>query len=156
MHKHYSIEEVYNKAREYCAFQERCHQEVRNKLFYWGLHSADVEALISQLITEGFLNEERFAKAFAGGKFRIIKWGRLKIKHELKVRKVSGYCIRQAIAEINEDDYRETLKEILAKKAAEITEPDYHTMHNKIALYAISRGFESDLVWEVVKEMFGK
>ena len=85
--KFYSKEEAYRKALDYCAYQERCHQEVRDKLYYWGLHSEDVEALISQLISEGFLNEERFAKAYAGGKFRIKNWGRNKIKKELKHRK---------------------------------------------------------------------
>jgi len=154
--KFYSREEAYRKALDYCAMQERCHQEVRDKLYYWGLHSEDVEALISQLITEGYLNEERFAIAFAGGKFRIIKYGRVKIKNELKLRKVSDYCIRQALAAIDEDDYLNTLNVLIDKKDRETRETNEYKRKNKLALYAIGRGFESELVWDVIGEKFGR
>jgi regulatory protein len=154
--KFYSKEEAYRKALDYCALQERCHQEVRDKLYYWGLHKEDVEALIAQLITEGFLNEERFAIAFAGGKLRIIKYGKVKIKNELKLRKVSNYCIRKALAAIDENDYVKILKELINKKDREIKETNEYKRKNKLALYAISRGFESELVWQIIAKKFGE
>jgi len=107
------------KAQLSCAYQERCQQEMRDKLYEWGLHSNDVENIIANLISDNYLNEERFAKAFAGGKFRIKKWGRVKIKIELKKRKISDYCIKKGMQEIDEADYIKTLKNILAKKLKE-------------------------------------
>ena len=86
----------------YCAYQERSHRQVRNKLFTYGLYSSEVESIISDLISSGFLNEERFAKAYAGGKWRAKRWGRVRIKMELQQRGVSAYCIRKAMAEIEE------------------------------------------------------
>lgn len=142
------------KASDYCAFQERCQQEVRDKLYTWGLHSDDVENLISLLITEGFINEERFAKAFAGGKFRIKKWGRNKITSELKRRNISEYCIRKAMQEIDGNDYFKSLKEIIDKKANEIKEKNVFKKAGRIASYCISRGYESDLVWEILRDKF--
>ena len=98
------------KAASYCAYQERCHNEVRNKLADWGVYGLEADQVILQLIELNYLNEERFAVAFAGGKFRVKQWGRLKIKRELKVRGVSDYCIQMAFKEIDADDYFETLK----------------------------------------------
>lgn len=98
------------KAESYCAYQERCQQEVRDKLYEWGLWKNAVENIIAKLIQDNFLNEERFAKAYAGGKFRIKKWGKVKIKLELKKRKISDYCIRQAMKEIDGPDYEKELK----------------------------------------------
>src|ERR1700742_4248902 len=102
--KVYTAHEALVKAEAWCAYQERCQQEVRDKLYSWGLHNAEVEPVIAELISKNFLNEERFAKAFAGGKFRIKKWGRVNIRLELKRRKLSEYCIKKGLAEIDEDD----------------------------------------------------
>ena len=141
------------KAQNSCAYQERCQQEMRDKLYEWGLHSNDVENIIANLISDNFLNEERFAKAFAGGKFRIKKWGRVKIKIELKKRKISDYCIKKGMQEIDEDDYIKTLKSILVKKLKENPKGKEQVRNYKIAQYAISRGFESDLIWEEIKKL---
>ena len=135
------------KAQMSCAYQERCQQEMRDKLYEWGLYSNDVENIIANLITDNFLNEERFAKAFAGGKFRIKRWGRVKIRIELKKRKISDYCIRKGMQEIDEDEYRKALRELLEKRLRE-TKGREQVRNYKAAQYAISRGFESDLVWE--------
>jgi regulatory protein len=140
------------KAQLSCAYQERCQQEMRDKLYEWGLYSNDVENIIANLITDNFLNEERFAKAYAGGKFRIKKWGRIKIKIELKKRKISDYCIKKGMQEIDEKDYIKTLKEIIAKKSKEIKGGKLQVRNYKIAQYAASRGFESDLIWGLLKE----
>ena len=140
------------KAQLSCAYQERCQQEMRDKLYEWGLHSNDVENIIANLVTDNYLNEERFAKAYAGGKFRIKKWGRIKIKLELKKRKISDYCIKKAMQEIDDKDYIKTLKEIIAKKSKEIKGGKTQVRNYKIAQYAASRGFESDLIWDLLKE----
>lgn len=139
------------KAESTCAYQERCQQEMRDKLYEWGLHSADVENIIAKLITDNFLNEERFAKAYAGGKFRIKKWGKVKIKMELKKKKISDYCIKKAMQEINDTDYSKTIKELIAKKAKEIKGGKEYVRKFKIAKYVASRGFEQDIVWDILK-----
>jgi len=141
------------KAEAYCAYQERCQQEVRDKLYEWGLFPDAVESIIAKLISDNFLNEERFAKAYAGGKFRIKKWGRIKIKLELKKRKISDYCIKQAMKEINEDAYTETLKQLIEKKSKDIKGGKAHIRDLKIANYIASRGFENDLIWDAIKNV---
>jgi regulatory protein len=138
------------KAQVTCAYQERCQQEMRDKLYEWGLYSNDVENIIANLITDNFLNEERFAKAFAGGKFRIKKWGRVKIKIELKKRKISDYCIRKAMEEIDDKAYIEVLKTILEKRLKGNSKGKIHIRNYKAAQYALSRGFEGDLIWEIL------
>jgi regulatory protein len=139
------------KARMSCAYQERCQQEMRDKLYEWGLHSNDVENIIANLITDNFINEERFAKAFAGGKFRIKKWGKVKIRIELKRKKISDYCIKKGLTEIDDKDYERTLEEIILKRLKENPKGKEQVRNYKAAQYAISRGFESDLVWEAIK-----
>ena len=114
--KIHSAQEALKKACKYCAYQERSQQEVRDKLYELGLHKKDVELIISQLVTEGFINEERFAIAYAGGKFRIKQWGRIKIKYELKKKQVSEYCIKKALQQIKEDEYHEVLKKLADEK----------------------------------------
>jgi len=141
------------KAQMTCAYQERCQQEMRDKLYEWGLHSNDVENIIANLITDNFLNEERFAKAFAGGKFRIKKWGKVKIKIELKKRKISDYCIRKGLQEIDEDDYIKALQELIEKKLKDYPKGKQQVKNYKVAQYVMSRGFEGDLVWELINKL---
>lgn len=149
--KHFTSQQALLKAEQYCAYQERCQQEVRDKLYEWGLHSNEVEKIISELITSDFLNEERFAKAYASGKFRIKKWGRIKIKVELKKRKISEYCIKKAMQVINEDDYLKTIKELIVKKSKDIKEKKSHIKNYKLAKYIASKGFEQNLIFELLK-----
>lgn len=151
--KIYDKKSAFLKAQQYCAYQERSQQEVRNKLYDWDLHKEDVENVIIDLITEGFLNEERFAIAFAGGKFRIKKWGKVKIRLELKKHKISTYCINKALTSIDSDEYIKSLKEIIEKKAKSITEKNMYKKNYKIATYAISKGFENELVKEILAEI---
>ncbi len=143
----FSVDQAMVKARAFCVYQERSHQEIRDKLYEWGLHHDEVENSISELITSGFLNEERFAIAYAGGKFRIKKWGKVKIKIALKGKHVSDYCIKKALSSIDTNDYTKVLKDILSAKAKTIKDSDQRKKNYKVAQYAISRGFESDLVW---------
>lgn len=139
------------KVEHYCAYQERSQQEVRNKLYDYGLRSAEVEELISELIQSNFLNEERFARAYALGKFRMKQWGRIKIKMGLKAKKVSDKLIIKALKELDADDYLETLSTVLARKAAQIHERDSFKRKNKLVQYGLMRGYENDLIFDVLK-----
>ncbi len=145
--------EALAKIYRYCAYQERAHQEVRSRLFEYGLSADEVEQILTKLITDGFLNEERFAKAFAGGKFRMKKWGRLKIENELASLGVSPKCIARGLSEIDPSDYLKTLHDVLHKKNDSLDETNAFVRRDKLAKYAISRGFEPDLVWTEVKSM---
>ncbi len=140
------------KAEHYCAYQERSQQEVRDKLFEWGLRPQVVEDIISQLITGGFLNEERFAKAYARGKFNQKGWGRLKIKQGLKLKKVPDVLIKKALESLNPDTYLQTLEKVIQKKSTLINEKDPYKRRYKLQQYARGRGFETDLVADVLKD----
>ena len=145
--------EALAKIYRYCAYQERSHSEVKDKLFGFGLPSDEVDQILSRLITEGFVNEERFAKAFAGGKFRMQKWGRIKIENELNALGLSRNCIKRGMTEISDDDYKKTLHQLLEKKNKLVTESDPFKKRNKLAQFAIGRGFEPELVWRIVREI---
>ena len=150
--KKYPPEEALLKMQSWCAYQERCQQEARDKLYSYGLWPDAVENIIADLISQNFLNEERFAKAFAGGKFRIKKWGRVKIKLALKQKKISDYCIKKALQEIDEDDYIKTLTSVLEKKGRLLAEKNPVKRKYKLLQYAYSRGFEQDLALDVLKD----
>jgi regulatory protein len=146
-------EQAKQKALRYCAYQERCHQEVKNKLYELGLRTAEVDELLVFLITEGFLSEERFAKTFAGGKFRVKKWGRIKITHALESKGLTKNCIKIGLKEIDEDDYHKTLTGLLNTKLAEIEEDNPFVAKDKASKYAIQKGFEPELVWTSLKSI---
>ena len=139
------------KMQRYCAFQERCHSEVRQKLLEISVYGDTLEEIIAELISENYLNEERFARAYARGKFRTKSWGRNRIQQELKMRKVSAYCIRKGMEEIDEADYLATLEKIITKKLAELHGEDNFTTQQKTAQYAMRKGYESELIWRVLK-----
>jgi regulatory protein len=140
------------KAEHYCAYQERAQQEIRNKLYEWGLHAADVENIISELITTNFLNEERFAMSYVSGKFNIKKWGKIKIKQGLKLRKVPDRMITKALNSINYDDYLQVIQAAAEKKLRTITEKDSYKRKQKLMTYLMGKGFESDLILSVLKD----
>jgi regulatory protein len=150
--KFYTPAQALEKISGYCAYQERSHKEVRNKLYEYGLHRGDVEEILTRLITDGFLNEERFAKAFAGGKFRMKKWGRNKIVHELESHGVTSKCIEKGLAELSAADYAKTLRGLLKKKFDQTNEPNLFKKRDKVARFAIGKGYESELVWGILKE----
>jgi len=150
-----SYEEAKLKAANYCAYQERCQEEVKNKLYGYGLYTKQVNNLLSYLITENFINEERFSRAYTGGKFRIKHWGRVRIIRELQKRKISEYCIRKGMEEIDDEDYKATAKKIICKKNEQLTRkmPTFQ-LKNKIATYTIAKGYEPALVWDLIKDTF--
>jgi regulatory protein len=141
------------KAEHYCAYQERSQQEVRDKLYEWGQHQLVVENIISRLIGDNFLNEERFSKAYTQGKFKQKGWGRIKIKQGLKFKRVPDVLIKKALQTINGDDYIKALTNVLSRKAAVLNEKDSFKRRYKLQQYAMGRGYESDLVADVLREL---
>lgn len=151
---HIALPEARQKIYRYCAYQERCHHEVRNKLYELGLPRNEIEPLITDLITEGYLNEERFARSYAGGKFRMKKWGRLRIIRELEARGLTSYCIKAGLSEIDDEAYETTLHQLLEKKSALLDEENAFIKRDKLATYAIQKGFEPEITWRIVRESF--
>ncbi len=142
------------KAKHYCAYQERCHSEVRDKLYSFGLHRNEVEPLLTQLIEEDYLNEERFAIAYAGGKFRIKNWGKEKIKYALKQKQVSDYCIKKALTSISTSDYNKTFFSVADKKLATLkSEKNIFIKKKKLKDFLQQRGFELKLINDYVKQL---
>ncbi|HYE54273.1 MAG TPA: regulatory protein RecX [Chitinophagaceae bacterium] len=152
--KQLSKEQALQKLRHFCSYQERCHQEVKEKLYSFQLRKDVVEESISQLIEEDYLNEERFAVQFAGGKFRMKQWGRVRIMHALKEKRVSQYCINQALKQIDEEAYRETLHKLADKKWNSLaSETQLMIRLNKTKMYLLQKGFEPDQVNAVLKNI---
>jgi len=148
-------EQAYVKIRHFCAFQERAHQEVKMKLHSYGIGWTEIGEIASKLIEEGFLNEERFAMAFVGGKFRIKQWGRKKIEQELKKKQVSGYNIRLALRDaIDLAEYEKTMLKIIEKKWFAI-KPETDSMFikkSKTQAYLYQRGFEQHLIVKLINK----
>ncbi len=138
---------------QYCAYRDRSHKEVEDKLKDMRMIPAACEQIIMKLMQEDFLNEERFARSFVRGKFRIKKWGRNKIKQELKLREISVPIIKLALTEIQETDYQNTLFGIAEKKLAIIREPNIFKKRKKLTDHLLRKGYEPPLVYEVVEEL---
>ncbi len=152
MYKQYfSKEEALQKAKQYCTYQERCHSEVKEKLYSFGLHKNDVDELLSELISDNYLNEERFAMQFAGGKFRIKQWGRIKIKYALKQKQVSEYCIKKALKGIDERDYTKIAEKLFEQKLKMLkAEKNIFIKKRKLQDHLLQKGFETGLVLKMI------
>lgn len=151
----YSLLEAKAKLESLCAYQERCQFELRQKLFSWGFGIEQSDQLISDLISNRFLDEERFASAFVSGKFRIKKWGRIKIKSHLSQKHISSYSIQKGLKEIDMDEYWETLVHLASRKMTDLRhEKDSWTKKAKIMRFLQSKGYESDLIQDAVKTVF--
>ncbi len=145
-------EQALQKLRHYCAYQERSHQEVREKLRQLNCAKKEHDAILSSLIEDDYLNEERFAVAFAGGKWRAKHWGRSRIRYELKQKKISDYCIKKALQQIEEDDYLAVLSRLATDKYASLSQHQYIVRYKKTTDYLIARGFEPELVRAALEE----
>ena len=152
--KNIGTERALQKIKQYCSYQERSHQEVKEKLYSYGLYKNETESLLSQLIEENYLNEERYAIAFAGGKFRMKQWGRIKIKYELKQKRVSDYCIKTGLASIEESEYQKTLEKLFEKKQKIVkAEKNIFIKKQKIQSYLVQKGFETTLITSLLQKM---
>ena len=154
--KHLTKEQAIMKLRQYCAYQERSHSEVQQKLWDLGVWRSEHDSIISSLIEDDYLNEERFAKAFVGGKFRMKDWGRKKIYYGLKEKGVSEYIIKRAMKEIDEEAYHKTLQELAEKKYASLKGEQYLVRKKKTMDYLLQKGYEPALVTSVVNGFGGK
>ena len=148
----YTVDEAQKKLENYCAYQERCHKEVREKLKDMKMIPEAIDNIMVHLINHNFLNEERFAKAFVRGKFRIKKWGKNRLVRELKFKDISKYAIDVALKEIDEADYFETLDELTQKRIAQVNEKNSYKKKKKVADYLLYRGWESHLVYQKLNE----
>ncbi|MCD4683177.1 MAG: RecX family transcriptional regulator [Bacteroidales bacterium] len=141
---------VLSKMKQYCAYQERCMFDVKTKLNTFHMREELYEKIIIKLKREDYLNEERFAKVFASGKLRINKWGKNKIYATLQQKQVPELFILEGLSEIDQEEYITILRDIISKKSNELKESDFSKKMKKLANFAISRGFESKLVWDVL------
>ena len=148
-HKSYTVKEATIKLAQFCAYRDRSHKEVEEKLKELRMIPLACEQIVMKLMLEGFLNEERFARSFVRGKFRIKKWGRNKIKKELKIREISAPIIKLAFTEIDEVIYLNTLLELAEKKLNLIKEPHPIKRKKKLVNYLLQKGYEPQLIYDV-------
>jgi len=148
-----TVAEATKKLEHYCAYQERCHKDVEDKLRTMLLIPEAREKIILHLLEHNYLNEERFAQSFARGKFRIKKWGKQRIVRELKYRHISAYNIKTALKEINEEEYLKTFHELAEKKNSALKELDHTKRRKKLIDYLLYRGWETNLIYEKVGEL---
>lgn len=153
MQKSYTVSEATKKLEYYCAYQERCHEEVIAKLKSLNMIPQAIDAIIGHLLENDYLNEERFSKSFARGKFRIQNWGRLRIVRELKARKISQYNINIALAEIDDENYITTLTTLANKRWAAEREKNEFKKRKKIVDFLIRKGFENHLIFDVISSL---
>lgn len=145
----YSILEAKQKIESYCAYQERCDLEVRTKLQNWFLYQEDIDILVSDLISNNFLNEERFAEAYVSGKFRIKRWGKVKIKQHLKQKRISDYSIKKGLSIIEDEEYITTLLKLAESK--KVKGSNQWEKISKLRKYLQSKGYETELIVEYIK-----
>lgn len=146
--KTYTVDEAQKKLENYCAYQERCHKDVKSKLREMKMIPEAIDKILVHLIEHNYLNEERFAKAFVRGKFRIKKWGKNRLIRELKFREISKYSIESGLKEINLEEYNEVLDELVKKRIAQVKEQNVYKKKRKVADYLLYRGWESHLIYE--------
>lgn len=149
----YTLEEATRKLEGYCAYQERCHKEVIKKLKGMGMIPLAIDTIVAHLIKENYLNEERFAKSFARGKFNIKKWGKNRIVSELKFREISRFNIQSALNEIEGLEYQRSLDTLAKKRLLQIKENNIQKKKKKLADYLLYRGWEAHLVYDKINEL---
>ena len=154
--KYVTEEDALKKIKHYCAYQERCHSEVKEKLYSFGLYKQQVENILSKLIEDNYLNEERFAIAFAGGKFRMKHWGRKKIEYELRQKQVSTFCIKLALKAIDEEDYHSSLLKLATAKWNSVSDEVVYARVAKTYAYLLQKGYESSLIQQQLKQIQNK
>ena len=149
----YTLEEAKRSLERYCVYQERCHKELEKKLREMRMIPEACDLILLHLMEHDFLNEERFARSFARGKFRIKQWGRRRIEIELKQRDISTYNIKAALSEISAEEYETVFAEVSRKKFQSVNEPNVLKKRKKVADYLLRKGFESNKVYEVLREL---
>jgi regulatory protein len=154
--KYFSIEEIKRKLERYCVYQDRCHKEIETKLKEFVLIEEAKNQIVLHLLEHNFLNEERFSKSFARGKFKIKNWGKQRIIRELKFRDISEYNIKTALKEIDEQEYLSIIYKITDKRNLLINESDFYKRKKKLTDFLIRKGYEFELIFETVKNVLEK
>jgi len=149
----YTLEEAKRSMERYCVYQDRCHQEIGKKLREMRMIPDACDLILLHLMEHDFLNEERFSRSFARGKFRIKQWGRRRIEMELKQREISAYNIKAGLSEISQEDYEKVFEEVSKKRFESVHEPNVFKKRKKVADYLLRKGFESNKVYEVLREL---
>ena len=151
--KSFTVDEIKRKLELYCVYQDRCHQEVETKMKEYLLIPEAKNLIFLHLMQHDFLNEERFAKSFARGKFRIKNWGKQRIIRELKFKKISAYNIKTGLKEIDNDEYLETIYKITKNRNELIKETNLFKKKKKLISFLMRKGYESDLIYKIVNEI---
>lgn len=151
--KVFTVDEIKRKLEQYCVYQDRCHKEVEQKMREYNLIPEAKEMILLSLLQDNFLNEERFAKRFARGKFRIKHWGKQRIVRELKFRDISSYNIKTALKEIDVQDYLKTIYSITEKRNEAISEPNIYKRKRKLIDFLMRKGYENELIYKTVDEV---
>ncbi|WP_298884564.1 regulatory protein RecX [uncultured Polaribacter sp.] len=151
--KSFTVDEIKRKLENYCVYQDRCHKEVEQKMREYNLITEAKEMIFLSLMKDNFLNEERFAKSFARGKFRIKSWGKQRIVRELKFKDISDYNIKTALKEIDEEEYLSTIYRITENRNEIINETDIYKRKKKLIEFLMRKGFEADLIYKTVNEV---
>ena len=146
----FTSEEILDRIKKWCDLQERSHFDVKQKLASWKIFGHEADEILAILIEGNYLNEERFAKAYVSGKFRIKKWGRNKIIQGLKAKRISQYCIKSGLKEIQEDEYQDTLNHWIERKNEHWSDVEPFERRGKISHFLIRKGFEKELVWDQI------
>lgn len=152
-YKTFTVDEAISKMEHFCAYQERCHQEVRQKLVEMRMIPEAMDMIVGHLLQNNFLNEERFSKTFVRGKFRIKKWGKRRLIQELKKREISKFNINLAIREIEDGEYLEVFNTLIEKRWESVMESNVYKKKKKVADYMLYRGWESSLVYEKLSDL---
>jgi len=152
-HKYISKAAALKKLERYCIYQDRCQQEVKNKLASLKIYGSDADQVLIELIQHNFVNEERFAKAFVSGRYKLKRWGKKLIIQKLKQKQISEFCINIGLKQINENLYLENLKFLIHKKIPTIKTSSNYKLKNKLANYMVGKGYEQDLVWQTLNEL---
>mgnify|MGYP003633734985 FL=1 len=151
--KVFTVDEIKRKLENYCVYQDRCHKEVEQKMWEYRLIPEARELILLSLMKDDFLNEERFSKSFARGKFRIKSWGKQRIVRELKFKDISAYNIKTALKEIDEEEYLATIYRITENRNNVISEPNIYKRKKKLIDFLLRKGFENDLIFKTVNEI---
>ncbi|MDP4600953.1 MAG: RecX family transcriptional regulator [Polaribacter sp.] len=151
--KSYTVQEIQQKIAQYCVYQDRCHKEVEEKIKSFDLIPEAREMILLNLMKDNFLNEERFAKSFARGKFRIKHWGKNRIVNELKMRDISPYNIKTALKEIDDKEYINTIYKITENRNNVISETNHYKRKKKLIDFLLRKGFETDLIFKTIDDV---
>jgi len=150
--KVYTVKEATERIHSYCAIQDRCQWDVERKMKEWGISDEIIENILTDLILNKFVDEERFSESFCRGKFRIKKWGKVKIENELKIKNISKNCIDKGLLQIENKEYMKVLKDLYIKKRDSLKDANQFIRKGKIAKHLQQKGFESKLIWELINK----